>query len=388
MQRDDPTGHRPGGPAPGGPGAGPDTVLAALAHRLRARSERQQLLTERLRSGELRPGALADLAELAAAARRGVRDGDHILVMAGAAEPDRSSGGGPVSLGQALSAAVAGSEAASRTVVPPTPSVSLDPTAAPVFGQILAELLAHATAATAPGERLEIHTRWGPDGGLLLELLSPRPVPTRTPVEDLDRMLAAGRPDGPVAPQEIGLYLAARLARALGGRLGLRGSPGVASAPGPSPVAVLQLPPSVLAGSSRSAGEDGDARVGTSAGADAARDRGRCGPARVTGRCGPARVTGRCGPARYPERCARRGTRRRRSCGGADRCRPVGSGGVLDAAGDRPGTVRPAVAAGPAHRGRVDRASVQRRARERARGGRPDGRRRAVDRRAGSRLVR
>ena len=62
-------------------------------------------------------------------------------------------------------------------------------------------------------------------------------------------MLAAGRPDGAVAPQEIGLYLAARLARAIGGRLGVRGSPGVASAPGPSPVAVLQLPPSALAGS-------------------------------------------------------------------------------------------------------------------------------------------
>ena len=87
MQRDDPSGSRPGGPAPAGSrgeGAGPgtdgDAVLAALAHRLRARSERQQLLTERLRSGELRPGALADLAELAAAARRGARDGDHILV--------------------------------------------------------------------------------------------------------------------------------------------------------------------------------------------------------------------------------------------------------------------------------------------------------------------
>lgn len=259
MQGDDPTGHRPGGPAPGGPGAGADTVLAALAHRLRARSERQQLLTERLRSGELRPGALADLAELAAAARRGIRDGDHILVMAGVPGPDHA-GGGPVSLGQALSAAVGASEAASRTVVPPTPSVSLEPSAVPVFAQILAELLAHATAATAPGERLELHTRWGPDGGLVLELLSPRPVPTRTPVDDLDRMLTAGAPEGPVAPQEIGLFLAARLARAIGGRLGLRGSPGVASAPGPSPVAVLVLPPSALAGGR--SGEDADVRPG------------------------------------------------------------------------------------------------------------------------------
>lgn len=255
MQRDDPTGHRPGGPAPGGPGG--DTVLAALAHRLRARSERQQLLTERLRSGELRPGALADLAELAAAARRGVRDGDHVLVMAGADVADRGSG--PTPLGQALSTAVAASEAASRTVVPPTPSLSLEPSAGPVFAQILAELLAHATAATAPGDRLEIHTRWGPDGGLVLELISPHPVPTRTPVEELDRMLAAGRPDGPVAPQEIGLYLAARLARTIGGRLGVRGSPGVASAPGPSPVAVLHLPSSAIAGA-RPAGEDAQSR--------------------------------------------------------------------------------------------------------------------------------
>ena len=95
MARDDPP-YSPSGPsgsredAPGRPGegAGSDAVLAAIAYLLRARSERQQLLTERLRSGELRPGALADLAELAGAARRGVRDGDHILVLAGAATLD------------------------------------------------------------------------------------------------------------------------------------------------------------------------------------------------------------------------------------------------------------------------------------------------------------
>lgn len=259
MQRDDPSGSRPGGPAPAGSrgeGAGPgtdgDAVLAALAHRLRARSERQQLLTERLRSGELRPGALADLAELAAAARRGARDGDHILVMSGTPP---TSGGGAVPLGQALSTAVAASEAASRTVVPPAPSVSLDGSAETVFGQILAELLAHAVTTTGPGERLELHLRWAPDGGVVLELLCARPAQNRAPIEDLDRMLAAGRPDGPVAPHEIGLYVAARLARAIGARLGTRSAAGTQAVPGLSPVAVLQLPPSLLAGG-RGGGQD------------------------------------------------------------------------------------------------------------------------------------
>ncbi|RZT85923.1 hypothetical protein EV383_2810 [Pseudonocardia sediminis] len=260
MQRDDPSGTRPGGPAPAGsrgegaaPGTDGDAVMAALAHRLRARSERQQLLTERLRSGELRPGALADLAELAAAARRGVRDGDHILVMSGTPPTPRSTGAVP--LGQALSTAVAASEAASRTVVPPTPSVSLDGAAEPVFGQILAELLAHAVTTTGPGERLELHIRWAPDGGVVLELLCAQPAQNRAPIEDLDRMLAAGRPDGAVAPNEIGLYVAARLARAIGARLGTRSSAGTQSVPGLSPVAVLHLPPSLLAGG-RGGGQD------------------------------------------------------------------------------------------------------------------------------------
>ena len=251
MARDDPP-YSPSGPsgsredAPGRPGegAGGDAVLAAIAYRLRARSERQQLLTERLRSGELRPGALADLAELAGAARRGVRDGDHILVLAGAAQGHRPVTP-PTPLGQALNTVVATSEAASRTVVPPTPSVSLDPTAEPVLGQILAELLAHAAGATPPGERLELHTRWGPDGGVVLELQCASAPQYRTPVDELDRALSTATPAGPVAPQEIGLHVAARLARAIGGRLGVRGPAGNTAL---TPVAVLALPSSVIGG--------------------------------------------------------------------------------------------------------------------------------------------
>ncbi|OLL72794.1 LPXTG-motif cell wall anchor domain protein [Pseudonocardia sp. Ae168_Ps1] len=247
MARDDPS-YSPSGPGqdpPAGPGEGAsgDAVLAAIAHRLRARSERQQLLTERLRSGELRPGALADLAELAGAARRGVRDGEHILVLAGAPRGRRMSP--PTPLGQALDSIVAASEAASRTVVPPTPSVSVDVSALPVLEQILAELLAHAAGATPPGERLELHTRWGPDGGVVVELQCATPPRHRTPVEELDRALNTATPAGPVAPQEIGLHVAARLARAIGARLGVRDP---AASTGVSPVAVLHLPSSVVGG--------------------------------------------------------------------------------------------------------------------------------------------
>ncbi|MEQ3550135.1 hypothetical protein WIS52_06590 [Pseudonocardia nematodicida] len=257
MARDDPphsppgpgaAGARTGGPGgddggDGGAGSG-DAVLAAIAHRLRARSERQQLLTERLRTGELRPGALADLAELAAAARRGARDGDHILVLAGAPRGPRLAAP-PTPLGQALSTVVAASEAASRTVVPPTPSVSLDAVAEPVFGQILAELLAHAAGATPPGERLELHTRWGPDGGVVVELQCAQPPRHQTPLDELDRALTSARPGGPVAPQEIGLHVAARLASAIGARLGVRGPAGNT---GVAPIAVLHLPSSLIGG--------------------------------------------------------------------------------------------------------------------------------------------
>ncbi|MEV1293661.1 hypothetical protein [Pseudonocardia sp. NPDC049635] len=252
MARDDPPYSRsgPGQDPPGGPGegAGGDAVLAALAHRLRARSERQQLLTERLRSGELRPGALADLAELAAAARRGARDGDHILVLAGAPRGPRLAAP-PTPLGQALNTVVASSEAASRTVVPPTPSVALDAAVETVLGQILAELLAHAAGSTPPGERLELHSRWGPDGGLVIELQCAHPPRHLTPIDELDRALTTATPDGPVAPQEIGLHVAARLARTIGARLGVRGPAG---GTGVSPIAVLQLPSSVVRGGPQS----------------------------------------------------------------------------------------------------------------------------------------
>lgn len=240
MARDDPPPH-PSGPA--GASAG-DAVLAAIAHRLRARSERQQLLTERLRAGELRPGALADLAELAAAARRGARDGDHILVLAGAPRGPRLAAPS-TPLGQALNTVVSASEAASRTIVPPTPSVSVDATAEPVLGQILAELLAHAASATPAGERIELLTRWGPDGGIVVELQGTQSPRHRTPVEELDRALGSATPGGPVAPQEIGLHVAARLARAIGARLGVRAPAGNSAI---APIAVLHLPSSVLGG--------------------------------------------------------------------------------------------------------------------------------------------
>ncbi|MEU9819332.1 hypothetical protein ACIGG9_15380 [Pseudonocardia alni] len=240
MARDDPPPN-PSGPA--GASAG-DAVLAAIAHRLRARSERQQLLTERLRAGELRPGALADLAELAAAARRGARDGDHILVLAGAPRGPRLAAPS-TPLGQALNTVVSASEAASRTIVPPTPSVSVDATAEPVLGQILAELLAHAAGATPAGERIELLTRWGPDGGIVVELQGTQSPRHRTPVEELDRALGSASPGGPVAPQEIGLHVAARLARAIGARLGVRAPAGNSAI---APIAVLHLPSSVLGG--------------------------------------------------------------------------------------------------------------------------------------------
>ncbi|WP_346109181.1 hypothetical protein, partial [Pseudonocardia alni] len=240
MARDDPPPN-PSGPA--GASAG-DAVLAAIAHRLRARSERQQLLTERLRAGELRPGALADLAELAAAARRGARDGDHILVLAGAPRGPRLAAPS-TPLGQALNTVVSASEAASRTIVPPTPSVSVDATAEPVLGQILAELLAHAASATPAGERIELLTRWGPDGGIVVELQGTQSPRHRTPVEELDRALGSATPGGPVAPQEIGLHVAARLARAIGARLGVRAPAGNSAI---APIAVLHLPSSVLGG--------------------------------------------------------------------------------------------------------------------------------------------
>jgi hypothetical protein len=226
------------------PGAAVDVVLLGVIRRLRAQAARQAALAERLRANENRPGPLADLAELAAVARRTRRDSDTVLTLAGA-EPVRRAGG-PVPLADLVDEVLSGVEDAPRVVVSPPAAALLAPAPADGLGAVLAELLAHTGATTAPGARIDLVSHWTHDGGLAVEVLVAGVALRGEDVDELQYRLDDPAPEGMIAADRIGLFAAARLARRVGLRVGVRIDAAHPPAPGLALVAAVQCPPDVL----------------------------------------------------------------------------------------------------------------------------------------------
>ncbi|GEL23916.1 hypothetical protein PSU4_28700 [Pseudonocardia sulfidoxydans NBRC 16205] len=226
------------------PGAAVDGVLLGVIRRLRAQAARQAALAERLRANENRPGPLADLAELAAVARRTRRDSDTVLTLAGA-EPVRRAGG-PVPLAALVEEVLSGVEDAPRVVVSPPAAALVAPAPADGLGAVLAELLAHTGATTAPGARIDLVSHWTHDGGLAVEVLVAGAALRGDEADDLQYRLDDPAPEGMIAADRVGLFVAARLARRAGIRVDVRADPEHPPAPGLALVAGVLCPPAVL----------------------------------------------------------------------------------------------------------------------------------------------
>lgn len=226
------------------PGVAVDGVLLGVIRRLRAQAARQAALAERLRANENRPGPLADLAELAAVARRTRRDSDTVLTLAGA-EPVRRAGG-PVPLGELVEEVLSGVEDAPRVVVSPPAAALVAPAPADGLGAVLSELLAHTGATTAPGARIDLVSHWTHDGGLAVEVLVAGVALRGEEADDLQYRLDDPAPEGMIAADRVGLFAAARLARRAGLRVDVRVDPEHPPAPGLALVAGVLCPPAVL----------------------------------------------------------------------------------------------------------------------------------------------
>ena len=226
------------------PGVAVDGVLLGVIRRLRAQAARQAALAERLRANENRPGPLADLAELAAVARRARRDSDTVLTLAGA-EPVRRAGG-PVPLAALVEEVLSGVEDAPRVVVSPPAAALLAPAPADGLGAVLSELLAHTGATTAPGARIDLVSHWTHDGGLAVEVLVAGVALRGEESDDLQYRLDDPAPGGMIAADRVGLFAAARLARRAGLRVDVRVDPEHPPAPGLALVAGVLCPPAVL----------------------------------------------------------------------------------------------------------------------------------------------
>ncbi|GAA4702953.1 hypothetical protein GCM10023215_47850 [Pseudonocardia yuanmonensis] len=211
----------------------PDLLLAGLARRICGHAERQLAVAERL--GPDSPEG----AELAAGARRLLRDGESVLTLVGG-RPERR-GPLPTGVGRILADTAAGAEDPHRVSVPPAPSASLAAGSAVGAGQVLAELLAHAERTVPRSSRIELVGRWAGDGGVTIELQAEGVELPWQEAAALENEIAGG-PGGPIPPERLGLHLAARLARRCGARLELQAPLGGPATPGFGTVALVRFP--------------------------------------------------------------------------------------------------------------------------------------------------
>lgn len=230
----------PGGGA-AGPGTGgavgaddrPDLLLAGLARRICGHAERQLAVAERL--GPDSPEG----AELAAGARRLLRDGESVLSLVGG-RPERR-GPVPTGIGRILADTAAGAEEPQRVSVPPAPSASIAAGSAVGAGQVLAELVAHAERTVPRSSRIELVGRWAGDGGVTIELQAEGVDLPWQEAAALENEIAGGA-SAPIPPERLGLHLAARLARRCGARLELQAPLGGPANPGFGTVALVRFP--------------------------------------------------------------------------------------------------------------------------------------------------
>jgi hypothetical protein len=208
-----------------------DVLLAGLARRICGHAERQLSVAERLDP--------AQGAELAAGARRLLRDGESVLTMVGGA-PERR-GQVPTGVGRILADTAAGADEPARVAVPPAPSAALAVGSAVGAGQVLAELLAHAERAVPRNARIEIVGRWAGDGGITIELQGEGVEVPWQQAAALENEIAGGA-SGPIPPERLSLHLAARLARRCGARVELQTPLGGPSTPGFGTLALVRFP--------------------------------------------------------------------------------------------------------------------------------------------------
>lgn len=232
---DEPGGGAAGAGTGGAVGADdrPDLLLAGLARRICGHAERQLSVAERL--GPDSPEG----AEIAAGARRLLRDGESVLSLVGG-RPERR-GPVPTGIGRILADTAAGAEEPQRVSVPPAPSASLAAGSAVGAGQVLAELVAHAERTVPRSSRIELVGRWAGDGGVTIELQAEGVELPWQEAAALENEIAGGA-SAPIPPERLGLHLAARLARRCGARLELQAPLGGPATPGFGTIALVRFP--------------------------------------------------------------------------------------------------------------------------------------------------
>jgi signal transduction histidine kinase len=199
-------------------------MFVNLSRRTQGLVERQLRLIDDLELGEQDSDRLAALFRLDHLATRMRRNGENLLVLAGADLRQRS--GEPVAVVDVLRAAVSEIEDYQRVAMPSIPRVMVSGLAVNDIVHLIAELLDNATAYSSPETQVRLAARFGDESGLIIDISDSGTGLRRPQVTDINKRLAAPSAVDVSVSRQMGLFVVGRLANRHGIRVQLASSDG------------------------------------------------------------------------------------------------------------------------------------------------------------------
>jgi signal transduction histidine kinase len=216
-------------------------MFVNLSRRSQSLVERQLRLIDELELGEQDADRLAALFRLDHLATRMRRNGENLLVLAGAELRQRS--GEPVPILDVLRASVSEIEDYQRVTVQPPDRAKIAGRAVNDIVHLVAELLDNATSYSDPESHVTLSARMTDYGGLVIEICDEGTGIPRARLVEINQRLSAPPPVDVSVSRQMGLFVVGKLASRHGITVELM------SADGAGLTVTVALPPELVAGS-------------------------------------------------------------------------------------------------------------------------------------------
>jgi signal transduction histidine kinase len=223
-------------------------MFVNLSRRSQSLVERQLRLIDELELGEQDADRLAALFRLDHLATRMRRNGENLLVLAGAELRQRS--GEPVPILDVLRASVSEIEDYQRVTVQPPDRAKIAGRAVNDIVHLVAELLDNATSYSDPESHVTLSARMTDYGGLVIEICDEGTGIPRARLVEINQRLSAPPPVDVSVSRQMGLFVVGKLASRHGITVELM------SADGAGLTVTVALPPELVAGSDVAGGID------------------------------------------------------------------------------------------------------------------------------------
>jgi signal transduction histidine kinase len=217
-------------------------MFVNLSRRSQSLVERQLRLIDELELGEQDADRLGALFRLDHLATRMRRNGENLLVLAGAELRQRS--GEPVPILDVLRASVSEIEDYQRVTVQPPPRANIAGRAVNDIVHLVAELLDNATSYSDPESHVTLSARMTDYGGLVIEICDEGTGIPRARLVEINQRLSAPPPVDVSVSRQMGLFVVGKLASRHGITVELM------SPDGSGVTVTVTLPPELIAGGS------------------------------------------------------------------------------------------------------------------------------------------